>query len=87
MSITNGIFEASSKAVAIMHPVSALRFYLGQKDPMQRAVIKNAARYLWGNAISTQEWDLALDEIQQNDLIQPALNTANIPVGNSLGNT
>lgn len=54
---------------------------------MQRAVIKNAARYLWGNAISTQEWDLALDEIQQNDLIQPALNTANIPVGNSLGNT
>ncbi len=87
MSLTNGIFEASSRSVALKHPVSAVRFYLGQKEPMQRAVIKNAAKYLWGNAISAKEWDLALDEIQDNKLIPPAENTSNLAVGNSLGNT
>lgn len=60
---------------------------MGQKEPMQRAVIKNAAKYLWGHDKSLAAWDQALDEIRNNELIAPAKNTNNIAVGNSLGNT
>lgn len=54
---------------------------------MQKAIIKNAARYLWGQDTDMGEWDQALNEIEKNQLIAPVKNTSNIPVGNSLGNT
>ena len=87
MSSTPSIFEASSKAIALKNPLTALRFYFGKKEPMQRIVIKNAAKYLWGNQVVLADWDNALDEIERNDLIPTVQNTNNIPVGNSLGNT
>ena len=81
------IFEASSKSIALKYPLSALQFYMGRKEPMQRAVIKNAARHLWGPQTELALWDQALDEIEKGELIAPVKNTSNIPVGNSLGNT
>lgn len=83
----NKIFEASSKRVALRFPVSAFRFYLGHKEPLQREIIKNAANYLWGSQTSRKDWEQALDEIKNDALIPPVANTSNLAVGNSLGNT
>lgn len=81
------IFEASSKKIAIRHPLKALQFYLGRKDALQREIILNAANYLWGNKTDLNLWLIALQEIADNNLIAPEANLTNIPVGNSLGNT
>lgn len=81
------IYEASSKKIALKHPIEALRFYMGNKSPMQRAVILNAANFLWGGKTDRHQWETALQEIDENQLISPVANVNNIPVGNSLGNT
>ena len=54
---------------------------------MQRSVILNAAKHLFGNATPLAPWKEALQEIESGNLIPPTENINNIPVGNSLGNT
>lgn len=87
MQSTSAIFEASSRAVALKFPLETLQFYFGKKAPMQRSVILNAAKYLFGNATPLALWKEALQEIESGKLIPPTENINNIPVGNSLGNT
>lgn len=87
MQSTSAIFEASSKAVALKFPLQTLQFYFGNKAPMQRSVILNAAKHLFGNATPLAPWKEALQEIESGDLIPPTENINNIPVGNSMGNT
>lgn len=83
----NRVYEASSKKIALKYPLKALQFYMGNKGPMQSAVILNAANHLWSANTDTQQWEQALKEINENNLIAPVANVNNIPVGNSLGNT
>lgn len=81
------IYKASSPNKALLHPIAAFRFLSGNKTPLHRHIILNAARSLWGKQFEKRRWEAVLDELNGDPLPAPDRTPNGLSVGNSLNNT
>ncbi len=78
------IKNSSSFKAALLHPLAALQFRLGNKEAIHTAIILDSVKHLWGSNANLEPWKQALQELADLQLVPPTKNETAIVVGNNL---